>query len=180
MSGIQEIARRYASALVTLASEADALKAVTHDLDQVCQLHNQHEGVRAILDSPVIPGPAKAAALNALLKRMDAHPLSLKFFGLLCKNRRLKTLAPVTEAVHALIAQRGGMVVQVRSAQPLQEQQKTALSTIIQQKLGDDAAIQYAQQEALMGGLTITVGSVVIDASLRTQLHHLQSAMRGL
>ena len=65
------------------------------------------------------------------------------------------------------------------SAHPLSDTQLDALKTKLKARTGRDVAVQTRVDPTLFGGLTVKLGSQLIDSSLRTKLNTLAHAMKG-
>jgi F0F1-type ATP synthase membrane subunit b/b' len=69
-----------------------------------------------------------------------------------------------------LAAQEDVTEARVASAFPLTAAQQRALQAKLKEKLGRDLKVAYVTEERLVAGLTITLGSLVVDGSLATRL----------
>ena len=58
--------------------------------------------------------------------------------------------------------------------------QRSAVAESLRRSVGGKVAIDARVDPALIGGLVVKVGSRLIDSSLRTKLHRLQLAMKGI
>ncbi len=65
----------------------------------------------------------------------------------------------------------------VRSAYPLDESQSDSIRTAMSKRLGKDVEMTVEVDEALIGGVTIRAGDMVIDASLRGRLAQLGQSL---
>ena len=84
-----------------------------------------------------------------------------------------------TTAFRRLMAEkRGETTAEVTSAEPLTDEQVTALKAALKDSLGKDVALDARVDPALIGGLIVKVGSRMIDSSLRTKLSSLKLAMK--
>ena len=65
------------------------------------------------------------------------------------------------------------------SAHPLNDDQIDALKARLKGRAGRDVTIDLAVDPNILGGIVIKLGSEMIDASIRTKLNRLTSAMKG-
>jgi len=65
----------------------------------------------------------------------------------------------------------------VISAQPLREEQKTAIANALKQRLGRDVQLNCSVNEDLVGGAVIRAGDLVIDGSAVEHLRQLANAL---
>ncbi len=74
---------------------------------------------------------------------------------------------------------RGETTAEVVTARPLNDDQIAALKAQLRTRAGRDVAIDAAVDPAILGGIVVKLGSQQIDASIRTKLNRLASAMKG-
>jgi F-type H+-transporting ATPase subunit delta len=67
----------------------------------------------------------------------------------------------------------------VVSANALSPAQHKALAAKLKERVGSDVTINSTVDPSILGGLTITIGSQMIDSSIKTRLNTLANAMKG-
>jgi len=175
------LAARYAAALFELADEKKQLDEVAADLSSLKQAIVASEDLRRLIKSPVLSRAEQGRAMAALLERAGATDLVRRFVGLVAQNRRLFILPAIIDSYLSQLAKRRGEVAaEVVSARPLTEAQLGALAESLRRSVGGKVAIDARVDPSLIGGLVVKVGSRLIDSSLRTKLHRLQLAMKGI
>jgi len=118
-------------------------------------------------------------AIDAVARQAELSELTQKFLGILAQNRRLYALESIIDVFNALAARhRGEVQANITVAQALNEEQAHKLKTVLQDVLKSDIQMEVDIDPALLGGMVVRVGSQMFDASLATQLHSLQLAMR--
>jgi len=179
--GIQaSLAGRYASALFGLARDERQIDAVSRSLDTLASaLVDSHEFAELIA-SPLVARKDAAKAFAALAPGLGLDPLTAKFLGVLARNGRKNALQSIIRAYRRIAADhRGEISAEVTSAHPLKDDQLDALKTQLKGRTGRDVAIDATVDPNLLGGIVIKLGSEMIDASIRTKLNRLASAMKG-
>lgn len=175
------VAGRYASALFSLAEEADCLDAVAGDLRALVEAAEASPEFARVLDSPVLPRQQQADAVGAVADSLGAHALTRKFLGVLATQRRLPVLRPAVRAFLVALAERRGEVqAEVVSAQPMGETQRKALNEALSGVLGSRIALAERVDPALVGGMIVRVGSRMVDFSIATKLQKLRLSMKGI
>jgi F-type H+-transporting ATPase subunit delta len=76
-------------------------------------------------------------------------------------------------------AHRGEVTAEVTSAHALSAAQMKTLSANLKARVGSDVAIQTKVDPSILGGLTVRIGSQMIDTSIKTRLNTLANAMKG-
>jgi F-type H+-transporting ATPase subunit delta len=180
-TGVAGIADRYAAALFDLADEQKALDAVAADLRALEAMLKESADLRRLVMSPVLSRAAQGRAILALAERAGLSPLTRNFLGLVARNRRLFAVPAMVKAFLAqLAARRGEVNAIVTSAHRLSDAQFAALGEQLRKALGGKVNFEVWIDPSLLGGMIVKVGSRMVDASLRSQLHRLQRAMKGV
>ncbi|MGB0694397.1 MAG: F0F1 ATP synthase subunit delta [Rhodospirillaceae bacterium] len=181
MAGQSGLADRYASALYELADEGGVLDAVATDLRTLKVMIDDSADLRRALSSPVIGREEQGKALAALAAKAEFAPLTTRFVGMVAANRRIFALPGMIKSfLTILAARRGEQSAEVISASPLTDAQRSALGAALKKAMGNDVSIEETVDPTLMGGMVVTVGSRMVDSSLRTKLKRLQLAMKGV
>jgi F-type H+-transporting ATPase subunit delta len=174
------LAGRYATALFELARDAKAIDAVEKSLSAVASAINESADLKALTSSPVLTRTDGTKAIAAVAKSMKLDALTTKTLGVLAQNRRLSETAAVARAFTALAAShRGEITAEVTSAHALSAAQMKTLAAKLKARVGSDVAIQTKVDPSLLGGLTVKIGSQMIDTSIKTRLNTLANAMKG-
>jgi F-type H+-transporting ATPase subunit delta len=175
------MAGRYAAALFDLAKEERQLPQIEADLKSFHAMLDESADLRRLVRSPVISAEDQARALDALLAKAGLSALTVNFFRLIARNRRLFAVGDMMRGFRALLArERGEVSADVASAHALAPDQLTALEDALRIQIGKDVQVNTRVDPALLGGLIVKVGSKMIDSSLRTKLNNLKVAMKGI
>jgi len=177
---ISGLAGRYANALFELAQEERAVETVERDFVTLKALAGASADLLRLVRAPVYSRDEQKQGMDAILRRMEAATLTVRFVLLLTSKGRLFTLLDVIRAFEGLAAKaRGEVHAQVTSARALGDSEVSELKAILKSRLGRDARLDARVDPSLLGGLVVKVGSRMIDSSLRTKLDGLRVAMRG-
>ena len=179
--GIQaSLAGRYASALFGLARDERQIDAVGRSLDALASALADSREFNALIASPLVGRKDAAKAFAALAPQLGLDPLTSNFLGVLARNGRKSELRKIIRAFKRIAADhRGEMSAEVTSAHPLKDDQIDALKAQLKKRAGRDVTIDAQVDPAILGGIVIKLGSEMIDASIRTKLNRLASAMKG-
>lgn len=181
IKGAAAIAGRYAAALLDLADDADAVEAVANDFKSLKQMIAESEDLRVVLTSPLIERAVKGRALQALAESASFCQVTRDFVGVVSDNGRLYLLAGVVDKfLDALAARRGDLTANVTTARPLSDAQKQALSDALKQTMGREVELSTRVNPDIVGGIIVKMGSKLIDASVRTRLERLETAMKDV
>ena len=180
-TGVSGLAERYAAALFELADERHALDEVAGNLRELrAMLHDSPDLLR-LIRSPVLSRAEQGKAVAAVAEGAGLSRLTADFLGVVARNRRLFAVPAMTEAFLAkLAARRGEVTAEVTAAQPLSEAQQATLAEQLRRAVGQRVSVEIRVDPALLGGMTVKVGSRMVDGSLRSKLQRLQMAMKGI
>jgi len=111
---------------------------------------------------------------------LKLRDLTRKFLGVLAANRRLASLPDVVRAFTAIAAAaRGEVTAEVTTAHPLDEAQLAQLADKPKAREGRSVTVKAHVDPAILGGLVVKIGCLMIDSSIRTRLNSLAQAMKG-
>jgi F-type H+-transporting ATPase subunit delta len=174
-----EAPKRYATALLDLATSAAALKALEKDLKSVKAMFSSSEDLRRLASSPVFTVDDKADALTAIAKKAKLGKLATQFVGLVATNRRAAELpSMITAFEDELALRRGSQVAKVISAKKLTAAQITSLKANLKKAEGRKVDLELDVDPNLLGGFVVRLGSKLYDSSLKTQLEDLGLALK--
>lgn len=174
------VSARYANALIELAEEAKKLDKVEQDLKDIQAMLAESDDLVSAIRSPVIGESALKQAMNAIADKAKFQGITKNFLNVLIENRRLNALDKISEAFFAALAERkGALTVDVQVAQDLSSAQKKELQDALSQAMGADVTIRATVEPSILGGMVVTVGSRMIDNSVRRKLERLKATMGG-
>ena len=174
------LAGRYASALFDLAREQRQIESVGKSLDALGQALLDSKEFAELVSSPLVSRDEAGKALAALAPQIGIDAITGKFLGVLARNGRKNELRNVIRAFRRLAAEhRGETTAEVLTARPLNDDQLAALKAQLRTRAGRDVAIDATVDPKILGGIVVKLGSQQIDASIRSKLNRLASAMKG-
>jgi F-type H+-transporting ATPase subunit delta len=171
-------ARRYARALFALADEMGAVAQVRGELAEIAALFELEAALRNALFRPLHPVAERRAVLRSLCERLSLTATVRNFFAFLIDQRRLVDFDAIRAEFEQLADAAAGLVkARVTAATPLDAVQRERLQSALAARTGRSVELVVSVDPALIGGAVATVGNVVFDGSLRTQLHQLRDAL---
>jgi F-type H+-transporting ATPase subunit delta len=169
---------RYAAALIDVAAKAGVLEAVQKDMASLeASLLNSAEFL-SFVESPVHGAIRQKAAVQEVAKAARFQQVTSNFLCVLAGNRRLYSLKSIISAFHREIAKRMGQVdAFVKAAHPLTAEQEKNLAQMLATKTGKTVRLFVEVDQELLGGMIITVGSQMIDDSVKSKLSRMKNSM---
>jgi F-type H+-transporting ATPase subunit delta len=168
--------RMYARALFEAAKEHDRVAAVQRELDDFIATVAQVPELRSLLENPQLDPAAKRAALADLL--MDSDELLRNFLLLLAEKGRAAELDEIAAEFDELVARdQGRLKVQLTTARELSDADAASILKQIEQASGRSVEATRRVDPALVGGIVLQAGSMLVDASVRGRLSRLRQAL---
>lgn len=175
-----KVATRYAAALIDLAAKDKLTDKVEKDIQALGAMIAGSGDLQAVIRSPLLGRDEQGKAMAALSKKAEFQALTQNFLGVLVNNGRLNALESVIEAAAREFSRRRGEVsAQVMTAAPLSSGQTENLQKAISRAVGANVSLDVKVDPAILGGLVVTIGSRMIDDSVRRKLARLRKAMGG-
>jgi ATP synthase F1 delta subunit len=171
------VARVYAAALFAAAAEADLVAPVCRQVAQFADALQTSETLRAVFFDPQVDASAKTRVLLGLTA--GAERLVVNTLRLMLDKGRLAAVGGMRRELERMAAEAERTLdVEVLSAVPLGEPIEAAVVERVEKATGRCVRLSKRVDEAVIGGLVIRVGDVVLDASLRARVEQLRAQMQ--
>lgn len=175
----ESVARRYVKALFQAAQEGGQADALAPLLQGLQSLYHGNDALRAALSNPRLPDANKRAVV---LKLVGDNPPDLleRFVSLLLAKRRIEVLRHAGSVYQELLDEAAGVRhAQVVAAFPLGKEQEQQLADLLSRQLGAAITVESRVDPAVIGGLSVKVGDLLIDGTIRRRLEQLREKVTG-
>ncbi len=174
------LAQRYAAALADVAMEQKNAETVRRDLAAFAEMFIASPDLRNALESPAVNEDAKEKVVVKIAERMGLGEAVRNLVHLIVRHRRTEMLQEIVEAFgEELNARLGIAEAEVTTARELSAQEKNELTAALERRTGKKIEARFVQNQALLGGAVVRVGSTVYDGSVREQLTRLREQLEG-
>jgi len=175
----RKIASRYAEALFSLAQQEGKTGEWEQELATLGALIASSPDLYSVLTHPEIPLGQKESVLKRAFQGKIADEILAVLLMLIQRGH-----SPDIDTIHDVFRQmwnqaRRVLPVSVTSAVPLSEIQANALTNTLARRTGATIQLSRNVNPELIAGMVVTIGDRVVDASARTTLDELRSAMVG-
>lgn len=171
------VARRYAKALFELL-DPTTIEATRGTLNGLSLAMRDSVSLRHVVASPVFGMEEKIAVLIDLGGRFGCPSAGKAFLGQLVKKNRIGFLPEIADAFGKLVDQsKGTQPVTVSSAEALPPVEQDRLKTRLRDTLKRDVDITFQTDASHLAGLQISIGSTVVDSTVRGRLRAMQSLL---
>lgn len=174
------IARRYARALLDVASEAGRTDAVAEQLTAIAGIFAKNPELTDVIVNPAYSRSQVSAVVEAVMKAVpQMEPTLANTLRLLMDRHRLGYLTDIARLFGDMADTRAGRVRgRVTTAAPLSADALANLQKTLQQLTQRNVILETRVDPALLGGVSAQVGSLLYDGSLRTQLEELRRELK--
>jgi F-type H+-transporting ATPase subunit delta len=167
----------YATALFEVARAEGHLQDVEDELFRFARVLEGSDELRATLTDAAIPVERRQGIVEDLLGPR-ASPTTTALVSFVVASGRGRDLPAIVERLVARAAEeRQHAVAEVRSAIPLDDDQRRRLEQALSKSLGKQVEVKVVVDPSVMGGLVTRVGDTVIDGTIRHRLDKLRETI---
>lgn len=172
------VPRRYAQALLMIASERNSLEKFEKELDTFKETLLSEPNLKEFMDNPkVLPEQKKKVLLNMVQGRLD--PLIVDFLSLIVDKRRENLFLDIIEEYRNYADQaRNILDAEVRAAVQMTDKDIRELEQKLSKVTGKKVRMKSAIDTSLLGGMVVKIGDTVIDGSIVKKLSLLKTRLQ--
>jgi len=173
------VARRYAKALLILGKDDKRAEKYGEELDGFAQLLAKEKGLEQVLCNPLHGVESRKKVLQAVLKKLKPSKVVNSFILLVFDKGRLDFIQSINELYQKLADELKGVVrASVVSATAMSSEAVKKIQKALSKLTGKDVTIEAKQDPALIGGVVTTIGDLVLDGSIKTQLLSMKESLK--
>ena len=173
------LAARYATAFLDVAEAQKLTTKVEKDMATFGAMIEASPELKQMVRNPLFGRQEKTNAVLELAKKAKVQKLTQNFLQTLVENRRLRKAPEIVRAFQTELNRRRGIQeANVVSAYALSAAQTKELTEKLGKAMGSNVTLNVSVDTDLLGGMVITVGSRMIDDSVRSKLDRLQRVMK--
>jgi F-type H+-transporting ATPase subunit delta len=174
------LAKRYARAILELASEQKQVERVSKELSEFAAMWSSSSELRNLFANPKFGAEMKKQALVELTTRAGLSPLAKNSVLYIADRGRISSLPEIADAlVEAAERATGTLRAEVTSAAPLPDNYYGQLQRALEQATGRKVTIEKKTDASLIAGVVTRVGDLVYDGSVRTRLSELKDSLKS-
>lgn len=165
-----DLSRGYAQALFQVAQAEGALEQVEDELFRFARILENETRLRESLTDPSVPPEHRAKMVQELLGP-KASPHTTNIIAFVVQQGRARELPKIIDSLVQLAAEeRNKAVAEVRSAVPLDGEQREKLKDAIARATGKQVEMKVLVDPSVVGGLLVRVGDQIFDGTVRRRL----------
>jgi len=172
------VSRRYARALLELGRAEGSLDALVADVAKIAEVYEGSHDLRVSIDNPLVPLPTKKAILGEVCDKLGVGKTAKHTVLLLGDRRRIVLLPEIATMLREMNdVQKGLLRAEVTTAVALSDAFYQKLLTTLEKLSNKRVVLDKKHDPALIGGVVLRIGDLVLDSSLKTRLDGLKQAL---
>ena len=178
MASTDELISGYARALFNVVQAEGELDRVEDELFRFGKVLDTNHELKQVLSDQSVDRPQREKILNELLEeKVSPHTLGLLTF--IVAQGRARQLPQILGQLSDLAAEaRNSVIAEVRTAIPLQAEQREALADALSKATGKNVEVKALVDPEVLGGVVAKIGETVIDGTVRHKLEQLKDQVR--
>ena len=171
--------KRYAVALFDTVQneELDTLLADAQALSNVIQ---DSPELDILLKSPLTKNELKANILSKIVEGSSSQKILNGLINTLKKNKRLNLFAGVLQEFQdVLFEKRGYQKAKVTTSHAINDEIKNSIQDLLHNQYGSKINLEFHVNNSLLGGMTVVIGSKMIDLSILNQVSKFTNNVKG-
>ena len=170
--------KSYALALFEIAKDNSALEKTEDEMKNVSKLLNESADFKRFILSPLVTKEDKQNVLFKIVQQNNFSLITKNFLGFVANKNRLFFLDKIIESFLNLVSNnKGELKAKLISSKDLTIEEQKKIRDDFSKDFKSPINIDYKYDPSLIGGLVIQVGSIMVDASIKTKLKQLETKM---
>lgn len=173
------IARRYARALLEVATDLSAADAIGAELETLARELAGSADLRDLLVNPAFSRDQRHAAFDAIVASQKLAPALVNLTKLLIDRSRANELPAIARLYRELSDERAGRArATVTTAVAISAGETQALAAALSKAVEREVMVDTNVDPSLLGGAVTQVGSFLFDGSIKGQLRQLRRELK--
>lgn len=171
-----EAARVYAEALFEAGRDRGKLDALQSQLAEFADVVDRDQTLQVFLFSPYLSSADKVEGLGRAIE--GAEPELMNFLALLVEKHRMPEIFRIRRELDELWKKENRRLdVTVVSAVELDQAVVEKIGQEVERQTGEAVELSSRVDDAILGGIVLQVGNMVLDASIRSRLEKLRKTV---
>ena len=171
-------AERYSLALYELSEENNLISQIEDQALSMLNLINQSNDFYNLIKDPTISQENLTNVTNKIVENGKFDVLFKNFLNFLIQKRRFFYIEKILKSfIETCSRKRGELKAELRSAKILSSDEISKITEVLTQNFGSKIKLNYKNDESLIGGLIVQVGSTMVDTSIKNKLQSIENRM---
>ena len=171
--------KRYAVALFDTVKN-EQLDSLLADTQTFSLILKENQELSTLLKSPLTKNEIKSNILLKVVENMPSQKILAGLIRALKKNKRLNLFENIlSEFQDVLLEKRGYQKAKVTTAHSINEETKNNIQDLLHNQYGSKLNLEFQVNKSLLGGMTVVIGSKMIDLSIINQVSKFTNNVKG-
>jgi F-type H+-transporting ATPase subunit delta len=174
-----KVSKRYAKALLSIGQEDGRFEQYGRELSDFTGFCLGNPEVLKVISNRIFPLENRKKVLAAILEKSRYSDIVRSFLNLLMDKDRIGTIEAINDYYERLTDEVSNIArAEVITPRPLREEAQNRLEKVLEDLTSKKVKMQVKEDEALIGGIIVKVGDLVLDGSIRAQLEGLKESLK--
>ena len=175
----QEIVKRYSNALYSLALEKKKNSVIVKDLEKIKELSKKNQEFNKLFFSPLVSSIKQKEILNIVSTGLELDNITKNFLFLLSFNKRLMFLDKIYDYfINVLSKEKNVLNVDIILPKKISKKEINEIQNKLKLKIKDKTKLNFLEDENIISGFIIKLGSRMIDYSIKSKLDKIRDSTR--
>lgn len=171
------VSKRYAKALFSLGQEDGNFEQYGRNLTEFTKFFRDNVDFRQVIANPIFAVEDRRKVLQAVLEKSSFSDVVKNFLNLLLDKNRIGAMEAITDYYSRLTDEVSGFArAEITTARPLKEEALGRIERSLEGLTSKKIKSEVKEDGALIGGIVVKIGDLVLDGSVRTQLEGLKES----
>jgi F-type H+-transporting ATPase subunit delta len=174
-----DFAARYARAFAdVILGDGIPIDQVNAQLNDFLSTLEGSADLRQALFNPALAADARVRVIDALAPRLHLAREVRNFLAVLLRHDRMSAVEEIVAAYRAEVDRRQGISnVEVISARRLDADERSQMEQQVARLAGTQVRALFREDNGLMGGAVVRIGSTIYDGSVRGRLDRMKQEL---
>jgi F-type H+-transporting ATPase subunit delta len=173
------ISKRYAKALLGIGQEDGKYEAYGNSLKDFVGFCGTNDEFFRVVANQIFSVEERKRVLDLVLGGSGFAPIIQNFLRLLLDKNRIGAVKEISEHYGKLTDNLTGITrAQVMTAWPMKDQTVLKIKKALEGISTGEVKIEVKDDAALIGGIVVKIGDLVLDGSVRAQLEGLKESLK--
>jgi F-type H+-transporting ATPase subunit delta len=174
-----KVSKRYAKALLSLGKEDGKYQQYGQDLHDFSSFYTENEEFAHSVSNPVFSLEDRKRILNFVLEKTRYTETVKNFLNLLLDKNRISVIPGIYAYYEKLTDDVANIArAEVVTPEPLGEEAKKRLEKVLESLTSRQVKMATREDKALIGGIVVKIGDLVLDGSVKAQLMGLKESLK--
>ena len=174
------IASRYALALYEICVEKSEVEKVEVESKGIIKLFSDSEDFRSLVENPTTKKDEQIKIIKVISDKFVFSNIFTNFLCFLATKRRFFYIKKILISFLEICSKKRGEVKAIlKSSKELNISEIDSIQKELSTNFNSKVKLDYKLDKALIGGLIIQVGSVMVDASIKNKLKQVENKLIG-